>query len=154
MCEFNYLTELAHESAKEKGFWDDFDNMINKMKNLPKHFTDNDIDRIKLAFFNEKISLITSELGEATNSIRIDKRSQLNEENIKVLLNLLKEDNGEIKFKGSYLTHVKDTFEDEIANAMIRLLDLCYKMGIDIERYILLKMEYNKLRSTKHGKRF
>lgn len=47
---------------------------------------------------------------------------------------------------------VKDTFEDEITDAIIRLLDLCAAYRIDIEKHIELKMRYNAMRQHKHGK--
>jgi NTP pyrophosphatase (non-canonical NTP hydrolase) len=49
---------------------------------------------------------------------------------------------------------VKDTFEDEIADTVIRLLDLSEGLGIDIEKHIRLKLEYNKTRPHKHGKKY
>lgn len=50
--------------------------------------------------------------------------------------------------------NIKDTFEDEIADAFLRLMDLCGEHGIDIERHIKLKAEYNKTRPPKHGKAY
>lgn len=55
-------------------------------------------------------------------------------------------------FKVSFERHIKDTFEDEIADAFLRLMDLCGEYDIDIEKHIQLKAEYNKLRPYKHGK--
>ena len=49
---------------------------------------------------------------------------------------------------------VKDTFEDEIADTFIRLLDISGFLEIDIERHIEYKMKYNKAREFKHGKRY
>ena len=57
-------------------------------------------------------------------------------------------------FTDKFERHIKDTFEDEIADTFIRLLDLCGFMNIDIERHIALKMQYNSLRSFKHGKSY
>lgn len=39
----------------------------------------------------------------------------------------------------------------EIADAIIRLLDLCAFKGIDIEKLILEKLEYNLTRGYRHG---
>lgn len=153
MCELNSLIKKANIASTEKGFWEDYDNMIKKMKGLPKQFIQSDIERIKLAFYNEKISLISSELGEATEAMRTGKYCALNEDGLKNITDLLEDESG-FKYQGAYITHIKDTFEDEIADSFIRLFDLCYKMDIDIEKFILMKMEYNMLRDSKHGKKF
>src|SRR4051812_11955942 len=43
-------------------------------------------------------------------------------------------------------------FKEELADAFIRLFDLCGGLGIDIEKEILEKSERNKARPYKHGK--
>jgi NTP pyrophosphatase (non-canonical NTP hydrolase) len=43
-------------------------------------------------------------------------------------------------------------FEEEIADTVIRLFDICGTMGIDIDKEIAKKMEINKTRPTRHGK--
>jgi NTP pyrophosphatase (non-canonical NTP hydrolase) len=43
-------------------------------------------------------------------------------------------------------------FEEEIADTLIRLFDICGTMEIDISRVIAKKMEINKARQTRHGK--
>lgn len=144
--ELKQIMEESNRISTEKGFWEDYDNTIKKMKGLPKHFNEDDIERIKMAFYNEKISLISSELGEATEAMRIGKFFKADAEELEKL------DNG--LFQNAYITHAKDTFEDELADSFIRLCDLCYKMNIDIEKFISLKMKYNKLRTERHGKRF
>ncbi len=45
-----------------------------------------------------------------------------------------------------------DNFREELADAFIRLFDLCGGLGIDIEKEILQKSERNKARPYKHGK--
>lgn len=42
----------------------------------------------------------------------------------------------------------------ELADAVIRIADLCGHLGIDLESAIDLKMAYNETRPFKHGKRF
>lgn len=42
----------------------------------------------------------------------------------------------------------------ELADAVIRIADLCGHMGIDLEAAIDLKMAYNETRPFKHGKKF
>lgn len=51
-------------------------------------------------------------------------------------------------------TKIKDTFEDEIADAIIRLLDLSSGLGINIEYHIIHKLKYNKTRERLHGKQY
>ena len=43
-------------------------------------------------------------------------------------------------------------FKEELADAFIRLFDLCGGLGIDIEKEIAAKSEHNKSRPYKHGK--
>jgi NTP pyrophosphatase (non-canonical NTP hydrolase) len=46
-------------------------------------------------------------------------------------------------------------FDCELADCIIRILDYCYFAGIDIEKAIALKHEYNKGRLHKHsGKKY
>jgi NTP pyrophosphatase (non-canonical NTP hydrolase) len=42
----------------------------------------------------------------------------------------------------------------ELADAVIRILDLCEQMGVNLEPVLLEKDEYNEKRPYKHGKRF
>lgn len=44
--------------------------------------------------------------------------------------------------------------EEEMADALIRILDLCEGKGLDIENAITLKMAFNAKRAWKHGKKY
>lgn len=57
-------------------------------------------------------------------------------------------------YKTAFEAGIKDTFEDEIADAFMRLMDLCGAMDIDIEKHIRMKAEYNELRPPRHGKEY
>ena len=91
----------------------------------------------------EKLMLIVSEIGEAMEAHR---KGKFADDHRTVI-----EDNNFLK---SFEEYIKDTFEDEIADTFIRLLDLCAYMKIDIEKHIQLKNEYNILREYKHGKKY
>lgn len=45
----------------------------------------------------------------------------------------------------------EDSFQEELADSVIRIFDLCGFLGLDIERAINLKHEYNKSRPYRHG---
>lgn len=45
-------------------------------------------------------------------------------------------------------------FPIELADAMIRIWDTAETYGVDLEEAIKIKMEYNKSRPYKHGKKF
>jgi len=57
-------------------------------------------------------------------------------------------------FVSAFETYIKDSFEDEIADAVIRIFDLCGAKGIDIEKHVNLKLRYNRTRGKKHGKAY
>jgi len=90
-----------------------------------------------------KLMLVVSELGEAMEALRSGKMCKLDDDDKLSLM-------GPNQFKYK----VKDTFEDEIADAIIRLLHLCGCEGIDIQSHVIAKMNYNETRDRKHGKEF
>lgn len=152
--------EEIHEIAKEKGFWDSMDSIIKKMEGDPYKdvnssiFTDEEILQVKKAFFSQKIMLIVTELSEAIES---DRKSYVADwsKYAEMYAGFLNENKRqEWSFVTAFEGHIKDTFEDEIADAIIRIFDLCQKIGIDIIKHIRYKMEYNKTRDRLHGKEY
>jgi NTP pyrophosphatase (non-canonical NTP hydrolase) len=91
------------------------------------------------------LMLVVSELAEALEAHR---------KNIKPdCSRYFKKDMIEGKdFEHSFMLHIKDSFNDEIADTMIRLFDLSGHLGIDLEFHIEQKLKYNSLRPYKHGK--
>lgn len=83
------------------------------------------------------LMLIVSELGEALEADRKDMHTKRKVSDLE-----------------EFASEIKDTFEDEIADTIIRLFDLCGYLDIDIEYHVRKKMEYNRTRPEKHGKRY
>ena len=123
--------QAIHAINKEKGFWD-------KPRNT-----------------GELLMLIKSELCEALEADRKKNYANiywLKQFENKGVTHATKE---EIRIcKEVFERDMKDTFEDEIADAVIRLFDLSEGMGIDLEFHIRHKMEYNKTRERLHGKAY
>lgn len=84
------------------------------------------------------LMLIVSELSEALEAYR--KYKFVNKDDLE----------GEFD-KDKFKEKVKDTFEDEIADALIRILDMCGDMEIDIAKHVYQKLLYNRTRGYKHG---
>ena len=49
---------------------------------------------------------------------------------------------------------IKDTVEDEIADAVIRLFDIAVHLKMDLEWHIAKKVQYNAGREYKHNKSY
>ena len=95
----------------------------------------------------EKMMLIVTEIAEMCEAHRKGRRMDYS---LKAVIGWVGDDD----FKLSFEKHVKDTLEDEMADAMIRLLDMAKKLDIPIEDHILAKIRYNSLRPYKHGKQY
>ena len=133
------IVKEIHETNKSKGFWD-------KDRNI-----------------GELLMLTVSELSEALEAHR-GRGNKLNKEYFDLFVNSsssigTKSDDGETitketLFKDGFKLYVKDSFEDEIADAIIRLFDLCGGLEIDIEWHIEQKLKYDKTRERMHGKKY
>jgi len=108
----------------------------------------------------QTLMLVNSELCEALEADRNDKRDMLrvfNQDLAFAKLTSYDFDKGNENcdwIKNRFETTIKDTFEDEISDAFIRLMDLVGGLGIDIDSHIELKRKYNSLREYKHGKAY
>jgi len=109
---------------------------------------------VKEAGFNKnniplRMVLIHSEISEAFEAFRKDKFA--NPAEFKQLMKGYSGMDSPISFKEHFETHIKDTMEDELADSLIRILDLCAYLDIDIEFYTEQKMKYNETRGFKFG---
>lgn len=128
----NRLAENINQANKDKGFYDGYDPSDDRQ-------------------IIEKLFLITSEVAEAgeamRDSIRVDDADS-------TARTILRTCNNDMVFKDEFKTYVKDTFEDEVADILIRTLDLAGWLGIDIEAHVQAKLKYNATRPNKHGRNF
>lgn len=104
------------------------------------------------------LMLIVSELGEACEADRKDEHADFSSYDF-AYKQAMEDWDGTLHkeqtaFKEAFEASIKDTFEDEIADAFMRLMDLCGALNIDIEQHIKMKAAYNKTRQSKHGKRY
>lgn len=93
----------------------------------------------------EMLMLVTSELGEAMEAHRKGKFANWE---------YFEKDKTNISENSAFQNHIKDSFEDEIADAVIRLLDMSAGLGINLEKQIEAKINYNKTREKLHGKKY
>jgi len=109
------------------------------------------------SIFGEMLCLIHSEVSEALEADRKGRYAKTEKSwHIKGLAEkefgaTFYEDND---FLREFTLSVKDTFEDELADVMIRVMDLAAFKGIDLEAHIKAKMRYNAMREHKHGKKY
>ena len=120
----NSASVEIHQDAKRKGFWD----------------SERETGTL--------LMLCVSELAEALEADRKGKFA-----NVK-LYEAVDQTGRPSHDAFSFESTIKDTFEDEIADTIIRLLDLCGARGIDIEKHINLKLKYNRSRERMHGKAY
>lgn len=84
----------------------------------------------------EKIALIHSELSEALEEYRNSQYGPADS----------------LPGRGFYYSNGKpEGFSVELADAIIRILDLCGKLNLDIQFAVSTKHEYNKSRPHRHG---
>jgi len=89
-------------------------------------FWDRDINNKPTRDISEALMLIITEVSEAYEAYRI----------------------------GNITENSKDNFTEELADVLIRLLDLSYGFDLHIENAMMKKMKINKKRPYKHGKNF
>lgn len=100
-----------------------------------------------------QLMLIVSELTEALEADRKSKHAD------HTGIDALENDgytweDSPISYRDQFERTIKDSHEDEIADAIIRLMDYAGAKGIDLEWHIYHKLEYNKTREQKHGKAY
>lgn len=124
------LQSICFQNAEDKGFHE----RGNKI--LSSGSTDDQND-----YIGSRLLLLVSEIAEAQDELRMGNHysKQYSSESHNAL--------GEVVAK-------PEGFASEIADVVIRALDLCGELGIDLAEVIDLKMNYNSTRARLHGKAF
>ena len=120
------LVNEAHANAVKHGFWD-----------TPPEF-------------GTSISLIHSELSEALEEVRAGNRIRPEEPTPPVYYS----GGGYVSTAPTACCKKPEGYATELADAVIRIADLCGYLGIDLEAVIREKMKYNATRPKMHGKNF
>ena len=122
----NELVRLAHENAVKHGFWE------------------------KPPEFGTSVALIHSELSEALEEMRAGNRVRPGAPTPPVYYS----GGGYIATLPTAVCHKPEGYATKLADAVIRIADLCGHLDIDLAAVIREKMEYNATRPKMHGKKF
>lgn len=117
-----------------------------KIKDACKEIHDNSVAHgfWELENVPEKLLLAICELAEATEAHR--KGGNLDA----MIDTFLESDRSDLNFE----KYIKDSFGDELADAVIRIFDLAEHMNIPLEFHIKIKHSYNLNRPYKHNKQY
>lgn len=124
--EIKDIVQKAHDNAVKHGFWD---------TPLP---------------FGTAIALIHSELSEALEEERAGNRIRPGDPVPMIYYS----GGGYVATAPTKCCVKPEGVAVELADAVIRIADLCGHLGIDLDAVIAEKMAYNAGRPYKHGKRF
>lgn len=116
----------ANDNAHKNGWWDEVD-------------------------LSKKLLLIVSEVCEAMEADRRGKNCIVAERDKTYILD---NDIDESFFVRYYEEFFKHTFQEEIADIILRTVDLAYELNIDIQTHILLKHRYNLIKGKDISKKY
>ena len=123
----NELSKEIYQNARNKGFFD-------SKKNI-----------------GEMLCLIHSEVSEA---LEADRKNMYSDWSNDVPPIIQPEQLKDKEYITNFEHLIKNNFEDELADIMIRVMELAAFKGIDLEYHIKAKIRYNSLREHKHGNKY
>src|SRR5688500_17292372 len=126
MLKLNDTAKEIHEENKEKGFWLDRVRVPIKMIESGR-FTDREVEFVRGCIKSQMLILSISEICEAQEAHRLGRTA-----NVHAYEASAKHSND--LEKAAFELFIKDTPEDEISDAIIRLLDYAAGNGIDVEK--------------------
>ena len=133
----NELASAALDLTTRKGFHETEDQLNAAVSGRPELETE-----VRSLLVARRLALIQSEISEALEACRKNKHADI------------QSFQAEGQTKEAFEKHVKDSFEDELADALIRILELAATENIDIDTHVSAKMKYNAQRPYKFGKAY
>lgn len=125
MSTLQYLANRAHRTARAKGWWEH-----QEVERETLYGTEVELEFERVRFtIPEKLCLIHSEVSEALEDYRVGR-----------LATTRRESDGK-----------PEGFATELADIVIRVMDLAGALGIDLQAEIERKMDFNDTRSHRHG---
>lgn len=122
----NEWAKAIHENAEAHGFWDEPYN------------------------FGNIVALCHSELSEALEEDRAGNRIRAGQPTPMLYYS----GGGYVATDETACCKKPEGVAVEMIDCMIRILDWCGRMGVDVEHVMQIKHEYNKTRPYKHGKKY
>jgi hypothetical protein len=130
------MQKQVHQLAREKGWWPAKPfTLLEIAEDEPIRNTELGVIDLEKANIPEKLMLMVSELGEALEFYRNDNQGAGIQEAVIY----------------PPLSDKPDGFWIELADTIIRILDLAGAYDIDMEQLVKLKHEFNKTRPFRHG---
>ena len=133
----NRLAREVLELTTRKGFHENEEKLNKALSDSPE--LQDEVRRLSVA---RRLALIQSEISEALEACRKNKYADFPAFQAA----------GETK--EAFEEYVKDSFEDELADALIRILELAAIRNVDMEKHVAAKMKYNDARPHKFGKAY
>lgn len=143
----NALVQLAGRNSEDHGFHEDLAKIIGATKFIGDSELKEELHRLWLI---SKLDLTHEEISEALGELRSGHAS--------TKVYFLDKATGEHYDVQQYDAAQSPLFKPEgfgveLADAVIRIADMCFVEGIDLGALILLKHEYNATRPYKHGRK-
>ena len=143
----NQLRDEIYKNANNKGFYAATERLMFAVDYAVEELVAADIRKdLEQMLFAQRIALIQSEASEALEADRKNRHADL--------ISMQEQMQAHGFRAEDFQRYIKYTVEDEIADTIIRLLDLCGMLDIDIDKHVELKMQYNSSRPYLHGKEY
>jgi NTP pyrophosphatase (non-canonical NTP hydrolase) len=159
MTSLQELQVEIYETNKANGFHEEGDRLRLARFGTGEgvHESDAGDDKALQNYYAKRIFLVVTELSEALEELRAGHAVDHEYEQVQIPQSLVAEIGDVAKARQVYLDNggraKLEGVPIELADAMIRLLDIFEEIGIDAEDVIRRKLAFNKTRGYKHGGR-